>query len=113
MNVGDDYRERLFAARAELDRLDREIIELLLSRMRVAAKIGQLRSDHGVSQVGARDRGDEVLARYRDSGIAQEGAGTVSLEGIGRAILEQSAALQRLIIQREAVRGDTSGPLGK
>jgi chorismate mutase len=83
-----DYHALLRHAREEIDRLDGEIIALLRDRLRVSAEIGRLRKERGMREVGSRDRGSLVLARYRSA----------SLEEIGRAVLRRSASVQRQII---------------
>jgi chorismate mutase len=105
MTMVGDYHNRLVAARAEIDRLDREIIPRLLDRLQISAEIGRLRKGEGLLEVGGRDRGTEVLALYRGAQLSLEEAGTVSLEQIGLAILEQSASLQHRIIDAAGAGG--------
>lgn len=98
MTTAGGYHDQLATARTEIDRLDQEIIALLVVRLRVSAQIGRLRKSIGMAEVGEHDRGGEVLARYRQAQVALDEAGLITLEPIGLAVLEHSAQLQQRIL---------------
>jgi chorismate mutase/prephenate dehydratase len=80
--------------RGEIDRLDRELVQLLNRRAEVAARIGQVKNNHGL-EVWSAAREDEVITQALAASrgpLAQE-----TLRIIFRELISGSRALERTI----------------
>jgi chorismate mutase / prephenate dehydratase len=84
----------LASLRAEIDRIDRELVGLLNRRAEVAARIGQLKDQQGL-EVWSQAREEEVLARVLASSPGPLPAETLRL--IFRELMSGSRALQRTL----------------
>src|SRR3954451_14482193 len=78
--------------RAEIDRIDRELVGLLNRRAEVASRIGQLKDQHAL-EVWSQAREEEVLARALAASSGPLPAETLRL--IFRELMSGSRALQR------------------
>ncbi len=84
----------LATLRGEIDRLDQELVQLLNRRAEIAARIGQLKNDHGL-EVWSAAREDEVIAQALAS--SQGPLPSETLRIIFRELMSGSRALQRTI----------------
>jgi chorismate mutase len=98
---GQAYDAALRIARFRIDKIDDRLVALLLQRLRVTVDVGMLRRDHRRTEVGATDRGAEILRRYADTALKLDTGEVVSLAAVGKAILSLSASTQRTIMGLE------------
>jgi chorismate mutase/prephenate dehydratase len=84
----------LAGLREEIDRLDRELVNLLNRRAEIAARIGQVKNDHGL-EVWSAAREEEVIAQALAASQGPLPAETLRI--IFRELMSGSRALQRAI----------------
>ncbi len=84
----------LATLRAEIDRLDRELVGLLNRRAEIAARIGQVKNDHGL-EVWSAAREEEVITQALAA--SQGPLPPETLRIIFRELMSGSRALQRAI----------------
>lgn len=79
--------------RADIDKLDREIVELLKKRFKAASAIGHMKKQKG-SKIEDYEREREVLANYKaySKGELDEGF----IEELVKLILEHSREVQKV-----------------
>lgn len=92
------YAATLRIARFRIDRVDEQLVALLLERLRLSVDVGALRRQHRLTEVGATGRGAEVLRRYSETTLKLDTGDIVSLAAVGEAILALSASTQRTIM---------------
>ncbi|HEX8202248.1 MAG TPA: prephenate dehydratase, partial [Isosphaeraceae bacterium] len=80
--------------RAEIDRIDRELVDLLNRRAEIAARIGQLKDQQGL-EVWSQAREEEVLARVLTASSGPLPGET--LRRIFRELMSGARALQRTL----------------
>lgn len=91
-----DTTESLSELRAEIDKLDDELLELLVRRMRVSREIGQYKKDHGMPVLQAA-RYEELLAR-RAAQAVELGMEREFMRSVLQAIHEESIRQQMTVI---------------
>ncbi len=82
----------LTALRSEIDRIDKQLVELLNQRSSVAIQIGQIKQDQGLD-IWSSSREDEVLARVLEASRGPLPHQTLRL--IFRELMSSSRSLQR------------------
>ena len=82
----------LAALRSEIDRIDKELVDLLNERSNVAVQIGQIKQDQGLD-IWSSSREDEVLARVLEASRGPLPHQTLRL--IFRELMSSSRSLQR------------------
>src|SRR5438270_920257 len=80
--------------RANIDKLDLQILELVNKRAGIAAEIGRIKNDHG-SEVFSPAREEEVLLNVLESNKGP--LGEVTIRAVFREIMSGSRALQKVI----------------
>lgn len=88
--------ESLSELRAEIDKLDDRLLELLAHRMRVSRQIGQYKKEHGMPVLQAA-RYEELLAR-RAAQAAQLGMDREFMRSVLQAIHEESVRQQMEVL---------------
>ncbi len=84
----------LRSLRSQIDRLDIQILRLVNDRARVAAQIGQIKTEAG-SEVFSPGREEEVLAHVLEASKGPLDAGTI--RAIFRELMSGSRALQKVL----------------
>jgi len=87
---------KLEELRGEIDRLDRELLNILESRMRVAAGIGQCKKESGIT-ILQPTRWDSIISRYMELGRSK-GLSDEFIRTLFMAIHEESINTQTKIM---------------
>ncbi|WP_295935915.1 bifunctional 3-deoxy-7-phosphoheptulonate synthase/chorismate mutase type II [uncultured Alistipes sp.] len=88
--------ENLTELRAQIDKLDDELLELLAHRMRVSREIGQYKKEHNMPVLQAR-RYEELLARRAEQ-ASQLGMDREFMRSVLQAIHEESIRQQMEVL---------------
>lgn len=91
--------ENLTALRAQIDKLDDQLLELLARRMRVSREIGQYKMEHNMPVLQAA-RYEELLAR-RSEQAARLGMDPAFMRAVLQSIHEESVRQQMEILKEE------------
>ncbi len=91
--------DNLNGLRAEIDKLDDRLLELLAERMRVACEIGRCKKEHGMPVLQTR-RYEQLLSR-RTEQAAELGMDREFMRSVLRAIHEESVRQQMRIIDEK------------
>lgn len=88
--------ESLNELRAEIDKIDNALLELLAHRMRISRDIGRYKKEHGMPILQAQ-RYEEILARRADQAV-QLGMGREFMRSVLQHIHEESVHQQMAIL---------------
>lgn len=93
-----DTTESLTELRAQIDKLDSELLELLARRMRISREIGQYKKEHDIPILQTQ-RYDHILARRAEDAVSL-GMDREFMRSVMQAIHEESVRQQMEVIER-------------
>lgn len=97
--ASNGFAHRLEELRAEIDRLDAELLNILEDRMKVAAGIGQAKKESGVT-ILQPSRWEQILSKYLSMGQAK-GLSDEFIRKVFMAIHQESINTQTKVMNEE------------